>query len=50
MSVVQLWLAGILSLGALGMVVSPDNKTVPIIGALQKLLQGTQHTAITGQA
>lgn len=50
MSVVQMWLAGLITLGALYLVFSKDSNTVGALGAVQKLLSGTQHTAMTGKA
>jgi hypothetical protein len=50
MNIVQKWLAGLIALGALGIVVAPDSHISQALGAGQKFISGTEHTAITGQA
>lgn len=50
MSLAQKWLAGLIGLGALYLVVAPNNHIVQAFGAAQKFVSGTEHTAITGQA
>jgi len=46
----QKWLAGLISLGALYLVLAPDSHISQAAGAAQKFVSGTEHTALTGQA
>ena len=50
MSIFQKWLAGLIGLGALYIVTAPDSHIAQALGAGQKFISGTEHTAITGQA
>ena len=50
MSVVQKWLAGLIGLGALYLVLAPDSHVSQALGAGQKFISGTEHTALTGKA
>ena len=50
MSVVQKWLAGLIGLGALYLVLAPDSHISQALGAGQKFISGTEHTALTGKA
>lgn len=49
MSILQKWLAGLIILGAVGIVAAPDSHIAAAIGAGQQFISGTEHTAITGQ-
>ena len=49
MSVVQKWLAGLLGLGALWIVATNPAGIASGLGAAQKFVSGTEHTAITGK-
>jgi hypothetical protein len=49
-SLAQKWLAGLISLGALYLVLAPDSHISQAAGAAQKFISGTEHTALTGQA
>jgi hypothetical protein len=46
----QLWLAGLIGLGAAYVVFAPNSHVVQALGAGQKFISGTEHTAVTGQA
>ena len=50
MKLAQLWLAGLISLGAVYLVLAPNSHIVQAFGAGQKFVSGTEHTALTGQA
>lgn len=50
MSLAQKWLAGLIGLGALYLVVAPDSHIAQALGAGQKFISGTEHTALTGKA
>jgi hypothetical protein len=50
MNVVQKWLGGLIGLGALYLVLAPDSHIAQALGAGQKFISGTEHTALTGQA
>jgi hypothetical protein len=50
MGVVQKWLAGLIGLGALYLVLAPTSHITQALGAGQKFVSGTEHTALTGQA
>lgn len=50
MNIVQKWLAGLIGLGALYLVLAPNSHIVQALGAGQKFISGTEHTALTGQA
>ncbi len=50
MNVVQKWLGGLIGLGALYLVLAPDSHVAQALGAGQKFISGTEHTALTGQA
>ncbi len=50
MSLAQKWLAILGGLGALYLVTAPDSHIVQALGAGQKFISGTEHTAITGKA
>jgi len=50
MNVAQKWLAGLISLGALYLVLAPNSHIVQALGAGQNFISGTEHTALTGQA
>lgn len=50
MNLAQKWTAGLIGLGALYLVLAPDSHVVQALGAGQKFLSGTEHTAITGKA
>lgn len=50
MSVAQMWLGGLIGLGALYIVFAPDSHVVQALGAGQRFVSGTEHTALTGQA
>lgn len=47
---IQMWLAGILSLGAGFLVVSNPKGVATSLQSAQQFLSRTEHTAITGQA
>jgi hypothetical protein len=49
MSLAQKWLAGLIGLGALYLVVAPDSHIAQALGAGQKFISGTEHTALTGK-
>jgi hypothetical protein len=49
MTIVQKWLAGLIGLGALYLVVAPTSHIAQALGAGQKFISGTEHTALTGQ-
>jgi hypothetical protein len=48
MSVVQMWLAGLLGLGALYIVASNPKGIASGFGAAQRFVSGTENTAIKG--
>lgn len=50
MTVLQKWLSGLIGLGALYLVLAPDSRIVQGLGAAQKFISGTEHTALTGKA
>lgn len=50
MNVFQKWTAGLIGLGALYLVLAPDSHVTQALGAAQKFVSGTEHTALTGQA
>lgn len=50
MSIVQKWLAGLIGLGALYLVGTQGKGIATTLGAAQKFVSGTEHTAITGKA
>ena len=50
MTLLQQWLAGLIGLGALYIVFAPDSHIVQALGAAQKFVSGTEHTALTGKA
>jgi hypothetical protein len=50
MKLAQLWLAGLITVGALYVVTAPNSHIAQTLGAAQKFVSGTEHTAITGQA
>lgn len=50
MSVVQMWLAGLIGLGALYLVLAPTSHITQAASAAQNFVSGTEHTALTGQA
>lgn len=43
------WTAGLIGLGALYIVSAPDSHFAQALGAGQKFISGTEHTAITGK-
>lgn len=49
MNVVQKWLAGLIALGAIYLVLAPDSHIVQALGAGQRFISGTEHTALTGR-
>jgi hypothetical protein len=49
MSLVEKWLAGLIGLGALYLVVAPDSHIAQALGAGQRFISGTEHTALTGK-
>jgi hypothetical protein len=49
MSLAQKWLAGLIGLGALYLVVAPDSHIAQALGAGQRFISGTEHTALTGK-
>jgi len=50
MSLAQKWLSGLIGLGALYLVLAPDSHITQALGAGQKFISGTEHTALTGKA
>lgn len=50
MSTVQKWLVGLLGLGALYIVAANPTGIASGLGAAQKFVSGTEHTAITGKS
>lgn len=50
MTVAQKFVGGLVLMGVITALVLPNRKTVPVINAGRKLIQGAEHTAITGQA
>jgi len=50
MNIVQKWMAGLIGLGALYLVLAPDSHITQALGAAQKFVSGTEHTALTGKA
>ena len=50
MSLAQKYLAGLIGLGALYLVLAPDSHITQALGAGQKFISGTEHTALTGNA
>lgn len=49
MNLAQKWLTGLIALGALFIVAAPDSHIASAIGAGQRFVSGTEHTAITGR-
>jgi hypothetical protein len=49
-NIAQKWLAGLISLGALYLVLAPDSHITQAASAAQDFISGTEHTALTGQA
>jgi hypothetical protein len=49
MSLMEKWLAGLIGLGALYLVVAPDSHIAQALGAGQRFISGTEHTALTGK-
>lgn len=49
MSLLEKWLAGLIGLGALYLVVAPDSHIAQALGAGQRFISGTEHTALTGK-
>lgn len=50
MTIAQKWTAGLIGLGALYLVLAPDSHIAQALGAAQKFVSGTEHTALTGKA
>lgn len=50
MTLAQKWLSGLIGLGALYLVLAPTSHVSEALGAAQKFVSGTEHTALTGQA
>ena len=50
MSLAQKWLAGLIGLGALYLVLAPNNHIAQAFQGAQQFVSGTEHTAITGKA
>lgn len=50
MSTAQKFLGGLIAIGVITALVLPGRQTVAVLGGAQKLVSGTEHTAITGQA
>jgi hypothetical protein len=42
--------AGLIALGAIYLVLAPNSHIVQALGAGQKFISGTEHTALTGNA
>jgi hypothetical protein len=49
-NVAQKWVAGLIALGAIYLVLAPNSHIVQALGAGQKFISGTEHTALTGNA
>ncbi len=50
MSTAQKWVAGIIAIGMITAATLPGRQTVAVLGAGQRLLSGSEATAITGKA
>ena len=50
MGTVQKFFGGLILIGVITALVLPGRQTASVIGAAQKFVSGTEHTAITGQA
>lgn len=48
MTAVQKFLAGLIAIGVITAATLPGRQTVAVLGGVQKLISGTEHTAITG--
>jgi hypothetical protein len=48
MSLVQKWLSGLITLGAIYLVLAPDSHITQAAGAAQSFISGTQATAMGG--
>lgn len=50
MTTAQKFMAGLIAIGVVTAATLPGRQTVAVAGSLQKLVSGTEHTAITGAA
>lgn len=48
MSTAQKFLAGLIAIGVITAMTLPGRQTVPVLGGVQKLVSGTEDTAIRG--
>jgi hypothetical protein len=48
MSVAKKFGAGLILIGVITAMTLPNRQTVPVLGAVTKLVTGSEHTAITG--
>jgi hypothetical protein len=47
--ILNLWLAGLIALGAGYLVLAPDSHITQALSGAQQFVSGTEHTALTGQ-
>lgn len=50
MSVAQKFVGGLILIGVITAATLPGRNTVGVLGGVQRLISGTEHTAITGNA